>query len=353
MTSVFPLDLPAATIFYVVLFVATLVIHFVFMSYVLAGTVWILAGQFRRRDESSIITETLSDWMPLMLSGAITAGVAPLLFIQILYRQPFYTANLLQFNRWMAILPVLIVLFYLYYLIKAQGTRHSTIQRLAAVICVCGVLFIAWSWSGNHELSLQDHARWQEFYVGSQTSRNSPLVSLRLVLWTLTTFPVLSCLLTWQLKNAGKKSAQPPGIARTAAVAICATLLSCITAGLLGSQLPDAARTALLSRPGVPWLILAAAGLAIQLTGWVIRFRNRIDTTGTRILVTCGLVLQLAGLMMCRELIRVVRLGDRIDFTGHADARTADGFALFLVFCVINGLAAAWCIRMARSASSP
>lgn len=350
MTSVFPFDLPAATVFYLVLFAATLVIHFVFMSYVLAGTVWIMAGLFRPKNESSIITTTLSDWMPVMLSGAITAGVAPLLFIQILYRQPFYTANLLQFNRWMAILPVLIVLFYLYYLIKAHSTRHTLIQRIASVVCVAGVLFIAWSWSGNHELSVQQPDRWQEIYSGTNPAPRNPLVGLRLVLWVTTTFPVLSCLLTWQLRQPNDSSEPPPGIARTAAVAITASILTVITGLLIGGQLPDAARGTLLSRAGAPWLFLAGAGWCVQLFSWVRRFRSRQDSSGTRWLVTAGLLLQLTGLMMCRELIRVIRLQDRIDFAGHSDARTAEGFGLFLLFCVVNGLVAAWCIRMARGA---
>ena len=96
MSSLFPLNLPEPTAFYVCLFVSTLAIHFVFMSYVLAGTMWILAGTLLPfNSQMSPVTSTLKDWMPVMLSGAITAGVAPLLFLQILYREQFYTANLL------------------------------------------------------------------------------------------------------------------------------------------------------------------------------------------------------------------------------------------------------------------
>ncbi len=349
MTGLFPFILPGATVLYLLLFVGTLVIHFVFMSYVLAGSVWVFFGLFRSREKPSVITDVLKDWMPVMLSGAITAGVAPLLFIQILYRQPFYTANLLQFHRWMVILPVLIVLFYLAYLIKAQGHRHSWLQKVAAAACVCCVLFIAWSWSGNHVLSLQSHDAWQGDYAGNAGTGQQTLVRLRLALWVSMTFPVLSCLLVWMLRNRRTgDNDQPPGVARTSAVAICGTTTSLIVAIVLSNQLSDNCRDAMTSGSGILWLMIAGLGTVLQLIAWAKRFCSRCDTLTTRSFVTLGIVLQLAGVMMCRELIRVTSLGDRIDFTGHADAATSGGFRLFLLFCGINAVVAVWCIRLAR-----
>src|SRR5262245_22520401 len=119
MDTVFPFGFPRATAFYLTLYVATLVIHVVFMNYVLAGSAYLAWFTLAHRrddlaqDARDPLAFPLRDWMPFLLSAAITAGIAPLLFLQILYQRPFYTANLLLFNRWMAILPVLIVAFYL------------------------------------------------------------------------------------------------------------------------------------------------------------------------------------------------------------------------------------------------
>ena len=353
MTNVFPFDLPTSTSLYLVLFVATLVIHFIFMSYVLAGSVWVLVGLFGSKEKPSVVVDTLKDWIPLMLSGAITAGVAPLLFIQVLYRQQFYTANLLQFHRWMAILPVLIVLFYLAYLVKAQGDRHSIIQRAAAAICVCCVLFVAWSWSGNHVLSLQSHDIWQDQYASGVSVSQQTVVGLRLALWITMTFPVLSCLLMWQLRNPRSDAGnQPPGVARTSAIAICGTVAAVVMAIATGSQLPETSREALMSGNGVLWLFSGGLGTIVQFSAWIQRFRCRQDTLVTRAVITLGIVLQLWGVMMCREVVRTTNLGDRVDFAGHADAATSEGFLLFLLFCGINGTVAGWCIRLVRHGRS-
>ena len=83
MDQVFPIGFPGPTAFYLTLYVLTLVVHVLFMNYVLAGTAYLairsLGGRPPNRG-SATISGVLSDWMPVMLSGAITAGVAPLLF---------------------------------------------------------------------------------------------------------------------------------------------------------------------------------------------------------------------------------------------------------------------------------
>ena len=65
--------------------------------------------------------KVVRDWLPAVLGLAITTGIAPLLFVQILYKRQFYTANLLLFNRFMLLLPALIVAYYMLYLVKSHA----------------------------------------------------------------------------------------------------------------------------------------------------------------------------------------------------------------------------------------
>lgn len=137
MDSPFPFGLPGPTAFYLTAYVVTLAVHVVFMNYVLAGTGYLAVAFLRptgRADAASVAV--VKDWMPLMLSGAITAGIAPLLFVQLVYKREFYTANLLLFNRWMAILPVLVVGFYALYLLKSAWLYRRPRWAAAAVAVV-------------------------------------------------------------------------------------------------------------------------------------------------------------------------------------------------------------------------
>src|SRR5687767_8980684 len=97
--TLFPFGFPFPTAFYLTAYLASLMLHVVFMNYVLAGSAHLLGRAVLRgsQPDHSQVSEVLRDWLPFMLSAAITAGIAPLLFLQILYRRQFYTANLLLF----------------------------------------------------------------------------------------------------------------------------------------------------------------------------------------------------------------------------------------------------------------
>src|SRR5688500_20316284 len=73
------------------LYIATLALHAVFIGYVVAGTAYALVQTVRRADDA--VATTVRDRLPFMLGCGITAGVAPLLFIQLMHNQRFFTAN--------------------------------------------------------------------------------------------------------------------------------------------------------------------------------------------------------------------------------------------------------------------
>src|SRR5262245_52128362 len=104
MTEVFPLGFAFPTALYLCCYVATLCIHLVLMSYTLAGAAYLammgIIGKDRYRSVADL-GGIIQDWLPFSLGLAITAGVAPLLFLQVLYQPMFYTSNLLLFHRWM------------------------------------------------------------------------------------------------------------------------------------------------------------------------------------------------------------------------------------------------------------
>ena len=83
------------------------------------------------------IAATVRDRLPFMLGCGITAGVAPLLFVQLLHQRRFYTANLLLGPRWLAVVPALIVGFYALYLAKARSAGGAlALARRARVLRV-------------------------------------------------------------------------------------------------------------------------------------------------------------------------------------------------------------------------
>jgi hypothetical protein len=198
-TAPFPFGLSGPSALYLGLYVITLAIHVVFLSYVLSGAGWVAIATAAGRGRGPVAS-LLRDWLPFGLGAAITAGVAPLLFVQVLYQERFYTANLLLFHRWMAIVPVLIVGFYALYLGKSERVAGwGRAGRTAVAMVAWGAfLFTAWSFTENHLLAL-DRAAWVDFYARGEMLYRQSGVLPRLGIWIGGALPVMAAAVAWQL----------------------------------------------------------------------------------------------------------------------------------------------------------
>lgn len=352
----FPFGLPPPTAFYLVAYVVTLMMHVAFMNYVLAGSAWLAFAYLRPGDRGTgESTKILKEWMPFMLSGAITAGIAPLLFLQILYKREYYTANLLLFNRWMAILPVLIVGFYAMYLLKSAWlTRRSAwVAGLVALVPILCVAFTGYSWTENHLLGLRTPAFWGEFYgTGAQLYYEPQLVP-RLLVWGIGSLPTLMLILAWQHWYLG--DGKPERLARLAGLGLA---LAAAAAAWYAAVTDDTTRLAFLSPLALPYFIAAGIGLMLQAAGWTWIGATRWLDVRRLLVPSAGLLLTVGGMTVCREAVRIATLGpQRFEamFPTHAEAFGRSGLFLFLAFFALNaGLIALvfWLVRN-RSAPNP
>ncbi|HTL52054.1 MAG TPA: hypothetical protein VL860_05690 [Planctomycetota bacterium] len=384
MDKIFPCGFPAPTAAYLVLYVVTLVIHVLFMNYVLAGSaVLAIEGLYRWSTHGgktpSPTRELLRDWLPFALSAAITAGIAPLLFVQILYQRQFYTANLLLEHRWMVILPVLIVGFYLLYLLKSKAIASwKPWQRaLTGAVAMLCFWFTAYTWTENHMLSLHDE-QWTDFYEQGRFFFWDPQMVPRLTAWVMGAFPTMALLVAWQLRQksrafdsnvaAGTAPEIPessmsapqavgsvwhpasvePAVRTLAVISLLGMAVSA-AGGLWYYSLGNAAmQAALLSPLAGPYLIAAAVGSLIQAIGWFAALKTGKLHTGILIAQSAGLLLTLCGMSVAREAIRLSAIPIAMLYDQHAHASTVGGFPLFILFMVVNALLIAYCIKLAR-----
>ncbi len=341
MNAPFPFGFPGATAFYLTLYVVTLLIHVAFMNYVLAGATCLVFGLGRGRAGSAgnALAHILQDWLPFCLGLAITAGVAPLLFLQILYQESFYTSNLLLSHRWMAILPVLIVGFYLLYLQKtawlmARGTTVVLLVRTVAWLCFT---FIAWSWTENHLLSL-DREGWVTHYASGHWLYYSPELPPRLAVWYFGALPTLALVLGWQTRWIRGES-QIDGdetVRLLTGLGLAGLALTTISGVWYATTLPGDVRGKLLGGLAGPYLGLAAAGLVIQAAAWWLVWRRQSLSRGLLWFLTAGWLCGLVGGTVVRECRRLVALDLSPLEKLHAEAAQVGGLVAFLVFFAIN-----------------
>ena len=357
MDTVFPFGLPAATSSYLILYLLTLVVHAVFMSYVLAGSAYLAAHLVLKGPANdNALTLKLRDWLPFMLSAAITAGIAPLLFIQILYKEAFYSANLLQFHRWMAILPVLIVGFYLLYVLKSHTLlKKSRMGR--AVVGIIGFLcflFVAVSWTENHLLSLQPVSVWADQYASRSLIYHNPHAMPRLAVWIGGTFATMPLLLAWQLWYGARTSTGQPleGAHRTATVALSGLTIGFIAAVIYLRTLETDVLDLILGQFAMPYLGAAAVGWSVQTIGWVLVFHRGFWSRKSLMCISAGSALMLIGGAVVRETIRLGQYDLASLAQVHEQAARWSGFALFVAFLVLNSIVLTICVLRVRSGLS-
>lgn len=356
MQALFPFEFPAATAFYLSLYLATLVLHVVFMNYVLAGSAYLAWFALRTANGGAKTTfaplaDPLRDWLPFMLSAAITAGVAPLLFVQILYQQSFYSANLLLFHRWMAIVPVLIVGFYLLYLLKSRMIGAASLPwRIAvgtgAFACFA---FTAWSWTENHLLSLNETV-WPAHYASGRLFYSSAELPPRLALWFCGAFPTMAVAVAWQnWYFAGRDAERDLNANRDCTRVALPGLVVSVVVGLWYAFSLDAnVRSQLVGSSILPWLVLAGVGLIIQAAGWWIGRNEPVLTTKRLLITSTGCLLTISGTSVLREARRLAAIDISHLYELHADAARVGGLVVFLVFTGLNTALIAWCLRIVR-----
>ncbi len=357
MDSVFPIGFPPATIIYLVLYVVTWVIHVIFMNYVLAGTgylavVSLFTGGTLQRQRSPMAL-ILRDWMPFMLSAAITAGVAPLLFVQILYQHRFYTANLLGSHRWMSILPVLIVAFYLCYVFKSKKIgAWSVVLRLAVgVVSFLLFLYIGYSWTANHLVSISSASAWNTAYAESTSGYELVQMAPRLTFWVISAVPTMILFASWQLWYQ-QKHGQPDAMLearRCSTLALIGVLgtMSCGTWVYFSYE--NVTHIAIFGILASVYTVMFAAGLVIQIIAWIGLLRRGRFVTGWLTLATIGSAIGLIGLAVVRESIRMHLVNFTMLTSQHEIAFQVGGFPVFLAFFVICGGLCAWCFLIVRN----
>ena len=123
--SVDPMPLPAPAWLFHVLLVFTFFLHALFMNLTLGGTILAAVGRLRAGTEPGDYRGVLADRLVGIntygISLTITTGIAPLLFMQLIYQQYFYTATILIGWVWLAFLVLLMVGYYAVYVYKFKG----------------------------------------------------------------------------------------------------------------------------------------------------------------------------------------------------------------------------------------
>ncbi len=168
-----PTPLPAPYWVFKLLLIVTFFLHILAMNFMLGGAVLALVSKWRSRkqENGNRVFFDIAKKLPVFLPATITLGIAPLLFVQVLYGQFFYTSSIIMAWPWFLVLVFLTIAYYGFYFVSFHSRKHpgrAGWVMLFSVILVCLIGFV---YSNNLTLS-QVPSRWGAKYFAHPSGLN-------------------------------------------------------------------------------------------------------------------------------------------------------------------------------------
>jgi len=163
-----PVPLPAPVWLLHLLAVFTFILHLVPMNFLAGGMVLLCVSAYRGQYDPRHreLARHAAPVMPPVVAAAITLGVAPLLFLQLVYGQLFYTSSLLMAWGWLSVVFFLLFGYYgLYWYNFHQeelGTRRFWVMLGTAVM----FLMVMVLFSRNMNFMLHPEDFYSRFLAG-------------------------------------------------------------------------------------------------------------------------------------------------------------------------------------------
>ncbi len=309
--------LPGPPWLFHVLLVLTFVLHMLFMNLALGGSFLAALAHTMSRgragDPRTVLAGRLTAINGYGISLAITTGIAPLLFVQVLYQQFFYTATILLGWVWFAFLVMLLVGYYSTYLYKFRGVPSGR-PGGGVWLWLSAVLFlgIAMVHVAVHLLQVQPE-RWASAAAGSWTVLADPTYWPRLAHFVLAALGFTALIVAWWAARegaAGRERETNRAIAVFAwRWALVSTALQVVDGFVLLALLP---RQVLLGvmRGGAATLapLTVAIVLGIGLLMMLSRIRDPLQARSTVTGTLAAMALTITVMSVTRHQIRAIYL---------------------------------------------
>ncbi len=291
----------------------TLTLHFLAMNFTVGGAILAIALRLSGRSGSDGPVGFLSAGLPLGFSYLVTFGVPPLLFVQVIYGQLFYSSSVIVGAFWIAVIPALILAYASLYYHKLAAPGRAYVQTAAVGVALLLMLFVGFVYANNLTL-VQTPGKWLAMYSshpgGGSLDLSDPTVVPRWAFFILPGVAVagLSLILRGAFLERRGRTEDGRRSRRTGARAMAAGLgLGLLAGGFLVATLPPHVRS-VVTGGGVPTaLACAAAGLAVLSTalGIVSTSRRGLSSPVASALAWAGAV---ACIVALRDLVRLAYL---------------------------------------------
>ncbi|MFH1700564.1 MAG: hypothetical protein ABIE07_08255 [Candidatus Zixiibacteriota bacterium] len=324
--------------------------HLIAMNFLFGGILLIIFA--KKSPYRKLLLPDILKAFPTSLAATITLGVAPLLFLQVIYGKFFYSATIISGWNWFMVVPVVIVVYYLLYTASIKKSladkRRITLLSIAAV----GLVYVSYTLTMIADLAIKPEL-WAALYQSSPEGMNlNPDWIQTFFRWghslagALTVAGIIIQLFALYYKKVkGNLELFVYGRRIFMIGMIKATILAAIYLLVIDRNI----LMAFLSSPGLHVLLTA---IVLNIAAIIINYRvSSVEKGRGLILTTASLVFAGMFLMvMTRHFLRLVYLDGVFD-PARLDIQTQMGPLILFLACFAPGvIVTIWMIRKYFSA---
>ena len=328
-----PEAIPAPWPVFELLGILLLTLHLLFINVVLGGS---LLALFSRGPREAGLSGAIFKKIPSTVALGVTLGIAPLLFLQVIYGHLIYSSSVLMGLYWLLIIPLLIIAYYGTYIHARASLRW--LGRTAIGVAAAIFLYIAFIYTNNMTLMLQPE-KWAVYFsnrAGTILNLDDPSLWPRYLHFVTASVAVAALFgsLVWQLRARKAVPDAEEQVRRGLKIFAWATLLQVVIGLWFLMALP---RDIMLSFMGKSMLntILLALGVLLSLGAIVLAFMGKFwPTLWHLVVLTLVMVLN-------RVAVRDLYIGRFFKVEELPLKPQYDVMVLFVVILLI-GLGAVW-----------
>ena len=361
-----PLPLSAPVLLFHILLVGTFILHILAMNVLLGGSVLTAVNavldRIRPDARRALLLQRAS--RPLTLSAAmtVTLGVAPLLFLQLLFGPFFFTSSILMAWPWLSVVVFVMAAYAGLYLIEVRSRNLGSwaiAVRIGSALIFAGVAFL---YVNNVTLMLMPD-EWREIYDDFRRGLYLPLGEaslfpryLHFLLGSLAMGGL--ALLAYGLWIRHREAVFGDWCLRQGAQWFLGpTLLQAVIGPAFLLTQPSFARDEFLAadllETGVLWAGVAAALIGFVLVLWTQRARA---PTLPGVAAIASAVVSVALMAVARDLLRTTLTSADLDiYTLPSQTEIVTVLLFFIVFAAGLGTVGymLWLLATARAATHP
>ena len=118
-------------------------LHILLINVLLGGSLITLGARIWRTASGPRTAEAIAHKLPVIFALAVNAGVATLLFLQVLYGHLFYASSILIGTYWILVIPAIVIAYYsCYALVRSSSSRLRAFASGCTSLVLLSIAFV-------------------------------------------------------------------------------------------------------------------------------------------------------------------------------------------------------------------